>query len=100
MFASKYYGDTGVMFSVNDASLQYGGVIDNKGGTRLRRCHKSHRKGIDIDINNAKSGGITGNTTREINGVSRNVLNYVNDIFLDQNMKKIPSTGLHWRWKE
>lgn len=57
--AWKYADKTGAKLSLNDASLPYGGVVDNgdSGGGRDNKCHVSHRVGIDIDINNANSVG-------------------------------------------
>ncbi|HEX7048045.1 MAG TPA: hypothetical protein VF275_10805 [Gammaproteobacteria bacterium] len=55
--AWKFFEKTGEKLSLNDASLTYGGVIDNGdgGGGRDKKCHVSHRVGIDI--NNADSAG-------------------------------------------
>lgn len=62
--SAVYYAKTGMRISLNDASLPWGGVIANfvgskkQGGTlvsysggRDAPCHKSHRFGIDIDVN-------------------------------------------------
>jgi hypothetical protein len=57
--ANWYFYATGRNLSLNDSSLQYGGVIDNKKeGGRSAQCHISHRRGNGIDINSADSGGV------------------------------------------
>ena len=50
--ANDYFSRTGAKLSFNDASLEYGGFFDyGDNANRTKRCHKSHRRGIDIDIN-------------------------------------------------
>ncbi|MFA5509172.1 MAG: hypothetical protein WC423_27365, partial [Vulcanimicrobiota bacterium] len=55
-----YHYRTGRKLSLNDASVAYGGVIDNKlpAGGRDAACHVSHRLGNDIDLNKMDSGGV------------------------------------------
>lgn len=51
---------SGRMLSLNDASVAYGGVIDNnrdKGYGRDATCHDSHRRGVDTDVNKKDSAG-------------------------------------------
>ncbi len=49
---------TGNHLSFNDASLPYGGFFGNAGGGGLdSRCHYSHRRGIDIDVNSEDWSG-------------------------------------------
>ncbi len=47
--ATIYKATYGAGLSYNDASLAYGGFFDN--ANRDVKCHQSHRRGIDIDIN-------------------------------------------------
>lgn len=59
--SSWYRTEFGAPLSLNDASLPFGGFFDNKmndGGGRTARCHGSHRRGIDIDINGVDRGGV------------------------------------------
>lgn len=63
--ADIYHIETGRMLSINDASLEYGGVIANKlrdisptKNARDAHCHGSHRQGIDIDLNRVDTGGM------------------------------------------
>jgi hypothetical protein len=57
--AIEYKRLTGRQLSLNDASLPYGGLFDNRGGAgRNSRCHASHRVGVDIDINSQDDGGV------------------------------------------
>jgi hypothetical protein len=63
--AELYQEKTGRMLSLNDASLQLGGVIAKSRITPEHeavekdtpRCHGSHRIGVDIDINRVDMGG-------------------------------------------
>lgn len=55
--AALYARDTSTkdytyILSFNDASTSFGGLFDNQGSAGIDvRCHGSHRRGIDIDIN-------------------------------------------------
>lgn len=62
--SAVYYAKTGMRLSLNDASLPWGGFIANFKGTKKEDgesvtydggrdapCHKSHRFGIDVDLN-------------------------------------------------
>ena len=55
--ASLYKLNTDGILSFNDASLSFGGFFDKGTLNRADRCHVSHRKGIDIDINSIDSKG-------------------------------------------
>jgi len=49
---NAYEAKFGHRISFNDASTQFGGVFDNGGNAgRDSLCHKSHRRGNDIDLN-------------------------------------------------
>lgn len=49
---ATYYNELGHHLSFNDGSLEFGGVFDAGVDKRTADpCHKSHRKGIDIDVN-------------------------------------------------
>ena len=68
VLAAIYRFKFGRSLSLNDASLPLGGVIANKtfggsAGGRDADCHKSHRIGIDIDLNQTDIGGVNMMTT-------------------------------------
>ena len=53
-----YRVNFGHRLSFNDASLEFGGILDNKNNNgRDEKCHDSHHRGIDIDINEIDEGG-------------------------------------------
>lgn len=95
--ARKYLEGRGVMLSINDASLEFGGVIDNRDLIRLTRCHVSHRQGIDIDINGDRSGGLRSGDTFTRNQTSVVARDWLDDFFDREHMGRVPSAGLHWR---
>lgn len=47
-------GVNGIRLSLNDASLPFGGLLDNGTADRSSKCHETHRTGVDIDINTGK----------------------------------------------
>ncbi|MBN4080643.1 hypothetical protein JYT31_03160 [Beggiatoa alba] len=59
--SDRFYFDTGIRLSFNDASLEYGGFFDDGTGGRTdvgsNRCHLTHRQGVDIDVNVGSSLG-------------------------------------------
>jgi hypothetical protein len=55
--ARLYKLNTQGLLSFNDASLEFGGFFDRGTENRAARCHVSHRKGIDVDINSIDSKG-------------------------------------------
>ena len=64
-----YFGLTERKLSLNDGSLPFGGFIENARdletgtpGGRDARCHRSHRLGIDIDLNSFHGAGDPGGT--------------------------------------
>lgn len=57
----RFFIETGIRLSFNDASLQFGGIFDSGTGgrtdVRSNRCHLTHRQGVDIDVNVGGSAG-------------------------------------------
>lgn len=51
-----FSAETGKRLTLNDGSFPWGGGVDTIGGAC--RIHKSHRMGIDIDINGTTVGGM------------------------------------------
>ncbi|WP_156820438.1 hypothetical protein [Thioalkalivibrio thiocyanodenitrificans] len=84
--ADIYYIETGRMLSLNDASLEHGGVIANKlrdisptKEARDAHCHDSHRQGIDIDFNSVDMGRVNLRVaTIEFRGEPWTLLKYLN----------------------
>lgn len=49
--ADIFFGETGIVLSLNDGSLQYGGIFDESDADRTADIHDTHRFGVDIDVN-------------------------------------------------
>lgn len=74
--ANDYNIRFGRRLSFNDASLEFGGFFDN--GSRTNRCHKSHRVGIDIDLNSVDQDGKNVRTDEiGVNGRSQPTLSFI-----------------------
>ena len=96
---------------LNDASLQYGGFFDNGGTGRAikgdnssiqaNKCHISHRRGNDIDVN-VSGCGIKMNETISINGVEGKVRkrDVLDGIAVDMKAFKVDEEPLHYRFFE
>lgn len=71
---------------LNDASLEHGGFFDG-GSNFTNKCHSSHRRGIDVDVNKVTSGcpenlntqvsykGLTLSKWEVLDRIARNKLN-------------------------
>lgn len=60
-----YYAQFGEHLCLNDASLKYGGFYDKGNANREDGCHKGHRRGIGIDVNNKAVGVCPSNLNTE-----------------------------------
>lgn len=101
--ANEYLSRTDAMLSFNDGSLEYGGFFDKGSNLRSERCHISHRKGIDIDLNKIDTGNNNIRDKKEIvigeNGAPEPLLSLVNNIFRSQGARRIvEETSLHYRF--
>jgi len=103
-----YKNKFGHRLSFNDASLPFGGVIDNNTGTELNpkpggrdsECHVSHRQGIDIDLNRKDEGKINILTeTYLLNGRDIKRIGYVTKMaeLLKLNKIKERDGQIHYR---
>lgn len=115
--ADTYIQKYDSMLSLNDASLEYGGAFDNFTGKRTKNgvttqgqggrdwlCHQSHRRGIDVDVNEYtrkvenpvnKDHSLFGYTQIEGAPVLRQEL--LNGIACDFGMKPIDEPSIHYR---
>lgn len=99
-----YKNKFGSRLSFNDASLQFGGEFDNKtgktsSGGRDSRCHQSHRRGNDIDLNQVDEGkkNILIETYLS-NGVSQIRLQYIKGIAKELDLEQVPeANSIHFR---
>lgn len=92
---------TGNHLSFNDASLPFGGRFENQSGNgRDANCHSSHRRGIDIDVNNAVNAqGL--NMEREI--TYRSVPFTAVDLLTAEvhgrlQVERLPEEPIHYRY--
>lgn len=94
---ARIYRDSyGVQISYNDASLPYGGFFDRE--SRTNRCHTSHRRGIDIDVNSGDLAGTKLRTHREEDGRTR--LLHLDDIARLLGFERIiEKASIHYRDK-
>lgn len=88
--------DAGLSF--NDASLQFGGKIEDlREGGRDASCHQLHRTGIHIDVNSVDLASTNLWNTEDENGRSRyenlSILAKERDLALDDG-----SHGIHFQW--
>lgn len=104
--AAQYYYLTGRYISVNDASLPLGGVVANQsGGGRDAACHKSHRQGIDIDLNGTDRNpdgtvGVSMHTGLiEIDGDKITLLQWLSRRAQGLGGKKIVEEPIHYRFQ-
>jgi len=104
--AAQYYYLTGRYLSLNDASLPLGGVIANQnGGGRDAACHKSHRQGIDIDLNgedrhpNGNIGASMDSTYIEFNGNRATLLKHLTDLVGQLGGIKVKEEPIHYRFQ-
>lgn len=104
--AAQYYYLTGRYLSLNDASLPLGGVIANQnGGGRDAACHKSHRQGIDIDLNgedrhpNGNIGASMSSTYIEFNGNRATLLKHLTDLVGQLGGIKVKEEPIHYRFQ-
>lgn len=104
--AAQYYYLTGRYLSLNDASLPLGGVIANKKGAgRDAACHKSHRHGIDIDLNGEDrnpdgSVGMSMDTAQiEVNGDKITLLQWLTRRAQGLGGIKIEEEPIHYRFE-
>lgn len=92
---------TGNHLSFNDASLPYGGFFDNGGkGGMDSRCHFSHRRGIDIDVNRWDWAGDNNirSTPITFDGDKQLLLNMLDRMAGLLQMERIPEdTSIHYR---
>jgi len=100
----RHYFDENLSF--NDGSLEWGGKIDNSyikedEGGRDTRCHRSHREGIDIDVNRFDTSG-----TGLVSGVDESGLIIPNERGMELERiaryfgaHRLGSTGIHFRIK-
>jgi hypothetical protein len=90
------------LLSFNDASLEFGGFFDKGTGNRADRCHVSHRKGIDVDINSIDSKGrdIWFDLYTGVNG-AYGVLFYDLEEYaeLSDGKRVIEGESIHYRFK-
>lgn len=96
-----YKNKFGHRLSFNDASVKFGGVFDNgKNGGRDSLCHKSHRRGNDIDVNSADEIKENIRTVEYLdNKVSRPRLLFVTDLAEKLGLKKVREEGsIHYRY--
>lgn len=107
--AETYFYLTGRKLSLNDSSLKYGGVIDNKhGGGRESDCHISHRRGNDIDLNKADSGEVDMlEAILEVDGEQLNVdgepyviINFLTELAARAGGKRHDEEPIHYRFPE
>ncbi len=88
------YFDTagGIYLGYNDASLEWGGKIDQ--GTRNSQCHLGHRMGIAIDIESKDRGG---RRLRTDMFEGQRLINLLHDAMLQGCFVRNPfSTGIHF----
>lgn len=86
--------------SFNDASLSYGGVIDNKNSEgRDSHCHQSHRRGIDIDVNAVDSKKVNMKEKYDVvNGLSTLRLDLLTKNAKDAGLEIVPEkNSIHYR---
>jgi hypothetical protein len=59
LLAGLYSLDLQRILSFNDASTEFGGLLDRAiAGQRDVACHESHRRGIDFDLNRTDGGDL------------------------------------------
>lgn len=104
---AMYKAKFGHRLSFNDASLKFGGVIDNNTGSKEKPkpggrdsiCHVSHRRGVDIDVNKTDEGKL--NVVEEIieiNGERYLIEDYINDVAVRLGLKRIEEkSSIHFR---
>ncbi|MBI2380901.1 MAG: hypothetical protein HYV16_09120 [Gammaproteobacteria bacterium] len=99
--ATEYQLETEAKISVNDASLPWGGIIDNKHANgKDASCHVSHRKGIDIDINRVDSTGHDiATATSTFGGRLLTRLEWITIAFQHERAFKVPEEPLHYRFQ-
>jgi len=96
----------GHRISFNDASLQFGGLLDNKtfdggAGGRDSLCHVSHHRGVDIDLNSVDEGGDNiRNATYLRNGKSVTIIKYVDSSATGNGLERVVErNSIHFRLK-
>lgn len=101
VLAGLYTHLTDGTLSFNDASLPNGGFYDNQGGFgRNSGCHKSHRRGIDIDVNTKAdgSGRAMHNITIPFRGREEKLVDLLTLVAEDLHLEEIPEgNSLHYR---
>jgi hypothetical protein len=100
--AQAYTLVTGRRLSVNDASLPYGGIIDNKlskGGGRDAACHVSHRDGVDVDLNRRDSGNVDVLTEKmTVNGREQPVIMWITALVERFGGFRVLEETIHYRF--
>lgn len=107
---SAYEGKFGHRLSFNDASLPFGGVMDNstaedkntgipKTGGRDNLCHKAHRRGNDIDINQNDENNENIRTESYLeNGIPYKRLRFITKLAEKLDLEKIVEGPIHYRY--
>lgn len=109
--ATFFFEDAGAYLSINDASLPWGGYVANyKSGGRDAKCHGSHRKGVDVDINeysrltqersdSAPLGPSLYSGEIELNGRSYMLLEYLTSVMSSvRGVKLVEQNSIHYRF--
>lgn len=103
--AAEYLVAANATLSFNDASLGYGGFFDaGDNSNRTLRCHVSHRKGVDLDVNRIDSQGRnlwdTNNTVPGANGAPEPILSVLDNLATAEGGYRIPEPGvsIHYRF--
>ncbi len=101
---TRFHDDTGEHLCLNDASLQNGGFFDDGETTETRGgwCHRSHRAGIDIDVNRECTGINMNDTFSLVDEQGKQVKPIPKREYLDYladklHLFKAPEDPLHYR---
>jgi hypothetical protein len=97
--------------SFNDASLQFGGLLDNKtfeddngtvtGGGRDNLCHDSHHRGVDIDVNREDEQFVDMSDVKfDVNGVDKPIEFFIKSRATNYGLSDTTTDGyMHLRLK-
>ena len=100
ILTSAYEAKFGNRLSFNDASINFGGVFDNKNNTgRDNLCHQSHRQGNDIDLNQwDEKGESLYMKDYSLNGVFKSRLRFVTRFAKKLGLVKVVEGPIHYRY--